>query len=254
MITLDGTSPNPGPLPNLDRGEIHIWHARLDLIPRTVKSFLLTLSSDERARSKGFRFEKDRNRYVIARGILRKLLGHYLDVAPANLNFCYGSFGKPALAPESVPYPIRFNVSQSCGLALFAFSRDQEIGIDVERIRVNFDFEHLAKTFFPPGEFAELHSLPASGRPAGFFRLWTRLEAYSKARGTGLFLLDGSGASSPPQADPTSQSARNYCDEISSWAVEHFTPETDYIAAVAARICGSNFKHGKYPDPIEVLC
>jgi 4'-phosphopantetheinyl transferase len=252
MMALDRTCPNPAPLPSLDRGEIHIWSARLDLISRTVRSFLLTLSSNERARSERFRFERDRNRYVMARGILRKVVGDYLDVAPASLNFWYGSFGKPFLAPESLPYPIHFSVSHSCGLVLFGFSRDQEIGIDVERIRVNFEFEHMAKAFFPPGEFAELHSLAASGRPAGFFRLWTRLEAYSKGRGTGLSLLDVSGASSPPHADPVRQPARNYFEEISSWAVEHFTPETDYIAAVAARIGGSNLRYWKYPDQIEI--
>lgn len=253
MMALNGTCLHPTRLLNLNRREIHIWHARLDLIPRTMQSLRLTLSPDERARSERFRFEKDRNRWVIARGILRTLLGDYLDVAPSSLHFCYGSFGKPFLAPESLPYPIHFSVSHSCGLALFGFSRDQEIGIDLERIRMNFEFEHMAKAFFPPGELSELHSLAASGRLAEFFRLWTRLEAYAKARGTGLSLLDGYGVSSPPQADPVSKPVCNHCDEISSWAVEHFTPETNYIAALAARICGSSFKYRQYPDQTEIL-
>jgi len=251
-MALNGTFSHPTRFPGLNRREIHVWLARLDLIPRTRKNFLLTLSLDERARSERFRFDKDRNRYVIARGILRTLLGDYLDVAPASLHFCYGSFGKPFLAPQSSPYPIHFSVSHSCGLALFGFSRDQEIGIDLERIRMNFKFEHMAKAFFPPFEFSELNSVAASGRLVEFFRIWTRLEAYAKARGTGLSLLDGSGASFPPQTDPVSQPVCNHCEEVSSWAVEHFTPETNYIGALAARKCGSSLKYWQYPDQTEI--
>jgi 4'-phosphopantetheinyl transferase len=253
MMAVDAKFSYPTQFPNLNRTEIHIWQARLDLIPHALQSLLLTLSSDERGRSERFRFAKDRNRYVIARGILRALLGDYLGVPPASLRFSYGSFGKPFLAPESLPYPIHFSVSHSCGLAVFGFSQDQEIGIDLERIRMDFEFEQIAKSFFPSGEFSGLHSLVASGRFVDFFRVWTCLEAYAKARGTGLCLFDGSGAPFPAQAAPVSQSVGNHCQEISNWEVEHFTPESNYIAALAVRKSGSSLKFWKYTEQTEML-
>jgi 4'-phosphopantetheinyl transferase len=252
-MAATATFRHSAPNPHLDRGEIHIWHARLNLIPPAVPNVLLTLSSDERERAESFRFEKGRNQYAISRGILRTLLGEYLDVQPASLHFCYSSFGKPFLPPDSVPYPIHFSVSHSDGLAVFAFSRDQEIGIDLERIRPTFEVERIAKAFLPPAELSKLHSLAPSERPVEFFRQWTRLESCAKTHGIGLSLLDGFEAPSPPQAHSLSQPAGNSCGETSSWAVEHFTPQTGYIAALAATVGGSSLKHWRYPGRARIF-
>ena len=250
MMELSGTYLPPARFPSLDRGEIHVWIARLDLITHPMQTLFSTLSPDERARSEKYRFEKDRNRYVTSRGILRSLLGQYLNVPAAKLNFSYGSSGKPFLAPESLSYPIHFSVSHSCGLALFGFSRNQEIGIDLERVRQDLEFERMAKAYFPPGEFSELRSLAPAGRSAEFFRLWTRFEAYAKARGIGLSLLDGFVASSPLEADRVSPPVRQ-CEDISGWTIDHFSPELNYIAALASKIRGSNLKQWHYAFSLQ---
>ncbi len=77
----------------LDRGEIHIWHARLEQLNGLAQNLALTLSPDERDRANSFRFELDRERYAMSRGILRKLLGEYLGVSPGDLDFHYGRMG-----------------------------------------------------------------------------------------------------------------------------------------------------------------
>jgi 4'-phosphopantetheinyl transferase len=123
-------------------------------------------------------------------GILRSLLGAYLDVEPENLQFSYGPFGKPFLLGGWSESPVHFNVSHACGRALYAFSRDQEIGVDLERIQTNFDFVRLANSFFPTVEITRLHSYAAAQRLPEFFRIWTRLEACGKACGLGLSILD----------------------------------------------------------------
>ena len=58
------------------------------------------LAADEKARAERFYFEKDRKHFIVARGVLRAILGRYLNRAPECLSFCYSSYGKPALAGE----------------------------------------------------------------------------------------------------------------------------------------------------------
>ncbi|MGB7730654.1 MAG: 4'-phosphopantetheinyl transferase superfamily protein [Candidatus Acidiferrum sp.] len=217
----------------LNRGEIHIWHARLELLAGMAQGLLLTLSPDEQRRAEKFRFEKDRNRYAMSRGILRDLLGRYLGISPGSVQFHYGAHGKPYLSEKSSPYPIHFSLSHSCGLVLFGFSLDQKIGIDVEHIRTDFDFESIAKKYLSASEFAKLLALAPAARSAEFFRWWTRIEAYAKARGIGISLLDDQGMSSP-------------VGEMSNWKLEEFTPEVDYVASVASTLSTSILKHWKY--------
>ena len=164
----------------LDTGTVHVWATSLDDLSETASRGLL--SADERERADRFHFERDRRRFVTARGLLRVLLGRYLDVDPADLLFGYGPRGKPFLAGAA----LRFNVSHSSGLALLAFTRERELGIDVERERSMTEWEDIARHYFSAREGAELRSLPAQEREAAFFRCWTRKEAFIKATGDGL--------------------------------------------------------------------
>ena len=85
----------------LDCDEVHVWRATLDQTPSQIQSFRHNLAADEQARAERFHFERDREHFIVARGVLRAILGGYLNRAPECLSFCYGSHGKPALAGES---------------------------------------------------------------------------------------------------------------------------------------------------------
>jgi len=107
--------------------------------------------------------------------------------------------GKPALDLEETQQCVRFNLSHSHGLAVFAFSLDREIGIGLELIRFNFATDEIAVRYFFPRELAEWRALPSDSRAEGFFLCWTRKEAYVKARGAGLhFPLDSFSVSLTP--------------------------------------------------------
>ena len=209
---------------------------------------MATLSPEEREKADRFCFERDRDRYAMSRGILRKLLGEYLCVSPGKLQFYYGKYGKPYLADQVLPYPVHFSVSHSFELVLFAFSRDQEIGIDLERIRTDFDFESIARRFLSPGEFTKLFSLMPPARAAEFFRLWTRMEAYAKALGIGISLLDGQGTSSQGGEDSAWRIVCNPGEGLPGWKIEEFTPEPGYVASVASTVPTLTLKHWKYSD------
>jgi 4'-phosphopantetheinyl transferase len=83
---------------------------------------------------------------------------------------------------------LNFNLSHSAGLALYAFARDQEVGVDVERVRFDIEHEQIAERFFSPYERSVLRSLPAEEKAETFFACWTRKEAFIKAHGEGLSL------------------------------------------------------------------
>lgn len=166
--------------------EIDVWQAWLDREADALKHFEATLSADEVARAHRFHFEKDKNHYIVGRGQLRELLGRYLGQAPSALEFSYGEHGKPALGGANAATGISFNLSHSGGLAVYAFAKERNLGIDVERIKPNFVSEDIARRYFSPREVNDLLSRPAEERTEAFFRCWTRKEAYIKARGAGL--------------------------------------------------------------------
>jgi 4'-phosphopantetheinyl transferase len=216
--------------PVLLRGEIHVWSARLDCAGLPLERLAATLSVDETARANRFFFARDRNEFIVARGILRQLLASYLHRAPTDLQFAYQPRGKPFLAPPSDGVPLEFNIAHSHGLALMAFSLGSALGVDVEFVRSDFATEEIAERYFAPQELAELLSLPPAQRPEGFFCGWTRKEAYVKALGDGLQIpLASFRVSLTP-----SQSAVLECADSGRWSLYSLSPAPDFAGALVA--------------------
>jgi 4'-phosphopantetheinyl transferase len=226
----------------LPDGELHVWCASLDAQPSQLQSFLSLLAPDEIGRAQRFRFQKDRDRFIVARGILRTILGDYLDEHPARLSFSYNAHGKPALKRadanciiDDAANDIRFNLSHSGGLALYGFTRKREIGVDVEYISPDFTDTKIAGQFFSASEIAALLALPAERRAGEFFNVWTLKEAYIKARGEGLaFPLDGFCVSLIPGSQQAGLNVYGDANETSRWSLRALSPAPGYAAAVAA--------------------
>jgi 4'-phosphopantetheinyl transferase len=178
--------PAPPEQPQLGAGEVHVWAQALDQPPERVVEFVSVLPAEERARVNRFHFERDRSRYGVARGWLRRTLGSYVGQKADGMEFEYGARGKPRLAPRSVTNPVHFNLAHSGGLALLAVTRVAEVGVDVERVRTLKDAEGIADRFFSKRESAGLKALAAEQQPEAFFNLWTRKEAWLKATGEGI--------------------------------------------------------------------
>jgi 4'-phosphopantetheinyl transferase len=218
----------------LGGNEVHVWRASLDDLTQQRDSFLHTLAADERTRAERFYFQRDRDRFINARGVLRAILGLYLNRAPKSLSFCNSSHGKPSLACESGGDAIRFNVSHSHGVALYAFTRGREIGIDLEFIRCDLEAEQIADRFFSRSEIGTLRALPLSLRKYAFFLCWTRKEAYIKARGEGLSIpLDQFDVSLTPGEPAELLTALPDSDEALRWSLEELTVGSGYAAALA---------------------
>lgn len=177
---------SPPPHLQLSASDISIWRAKLDCDASVVTQLETTLSQDEKERAARFHFDRDRSHFIVARGVLRNLLGRYLAQNPGDIRFRYGPHGKPSLIARKGDPAIQFNLSHSQGIAIYAFGYERELGVDVESIRREVAGEDIAQRFFSTHEMQELLAIPAEQRAEGFLLCWTRKEAYIKARGEGL--------------------------------------------------------------------
>jgi len=233
----------------LGRDDVHVWRATLDQAPSQIQSFLHDLAADEQARAEQFYFARDREHFIVARGVLRAILGCILNRVPGCLSFCYGAHGKPALAGESDKNTVRFSVSHSHGVALYAVTRGREVGIDLERIRFDLAVAEIAERFFSRPEVAMLRTLPSELQRQAFFRCWTRKEAYIKARGEGLSLpLDQFDVSLAPGETEAVLRIQRDPAEASRWSFQELAPASGYAAAVAVEGHGWRLACWQWPE------
>lgn len=175
----------PPAQPVLAPGEAHIWLAHLPSARHALEELNALLTPEELERGRRFRTDALRERWQLARAILRSLLAQYTGGHAREITFQLGAHGKPALAAEP---GLHFNTSHSGDGAAFAFARIGGIGVDIEQVRGEWRrHEAIAQRFFTAGESAELAAVPEPERVRAFFDLWTRKEAFVKARGDGVF-------------------------------------------------------------------
>jgi 4'-phosphopantetheinyl transferase len=215
--------------------DLRVWHAVLDVDPLLLQQLAAPLSDDEHARAARFYFERDRRRYLVARGILRSILGSLLSVEPSRINFCYGDRGKPALAREFDRH-LFFNVAHSQEHVMVAVAEGAEVGIDIETIRPVGDPLAIADRYFSPTERAALHGVTAEARLTAFFQCWTRKEAYIKALGEGLgHPLDSfevtAGVTGPERLEIRAEGTA-----LAHWSLQDLSALPEYAAAVV--VCG----------------
>ena len=201
--------------------EVQVVVARLDPGPQKARALARLLSQAERSRAARFRFERERRRFIVARATLRELLAERLDVPPESIEFVYAREGKPALAERFARSGWRFNLSHCGELAVYAFSRAREVGVDVEAVHAIAEADAIAARVFSRREHQAYRAAAASERPLAFFRGWTRKEAFVKALGGGL---------SMPLAELDVADA-----PLRGWSVESFSPEPGFIGALAVQ-------------------
>lgn len=218
----------------LQENEVQIWSATLDVAERKIKKWELYLSPDEIQRAYRFHFAKDQNHFIIARGVLRKILSYYTGKQPYEIGFEYNKYGKPFIGHDFDGVPFRFNLSHSHGLCLYAVTAGREVGIDVECIRENFSDIEIAERFFSPAEVAVLKSLPRELQKHAFFLCWTRKEAFIKGKGKGLSIpLDQFDVSLVPGQPATLIKTRYDRLESTRWGLYNIDWFAGYAAALA---------------------
>jgi 4'-phosphopantetheinyl transferase len=215
------------------RDEIHVWTADLDGGPAVRLAESGTLSPAELDRAGRYRFEDDRRRFVVARAALRYLLAGYLGIDPGSLRLVSGPRGKPQLDP-STSTCLRFNMSRSHDLAVFAVTGDREIGVDVERVRTDVDLEPLVGRVLSLAERGALDLLAPGDRQRAFYRCWTRKEAYLKGLGVGLVVEPHELDVTDDNVKPTTRGEfRSLLAPRSKWSLYDAHLGSGYVAALA---------------------
>ena len=214
----------------------HIVTSPLDIGPEAVRASAALLSAAERQRADRFAFDRDRRRFIVARAQLRRLLAARLGVRAESVELVHGPRGKPALSRRFADSDLRFNVSHSEDVAVYAFAPGREIGVDVEAIRMLPDAEDIAARFFSRCEYEAYRALDPRDRPLGFFNCWTRKEAFIKARGDGLhYPLDRFDVSLAPGEPANILRVEGTRGEDCEWTLDSFVPEAGFIGAVVVQ-------------------
>jgi 4'-phosphopantetheinyl transferase len=210
---------------------VHLWQRPLQAPEIAVAACYDVLSGEEQERALRFRIERPRSDFILTRGTLRRLVGRYLDIPPKEVRFRYTEHGKPLLDGD---VSLHFNVSHSDGLALMAFVKGREVGVDVEKVVPQTEVEKLAERFFSPRERSDLKSYSGDDLRAAFFRCWTRKEAYIKGKGEGLSLpLHQFDVSMKPDDRDALLATRPDSAEAGRWTLCDIRTSPGYAAALA---------------------
>jgi hypothetical protein len=180
--------------PNLPVNELHIWRARLD-------------SREENRHENAPRlFDSDAPSCPVDRDRTEKIKAALFRKAILERYICPEHGSGVVAGPAS---RLKVAVAQCDGLALIAISRDvRVIGLDVERVREDIPIEEMAGGFLDAHSQWDLRVTWSLQEKAWkFFQFWTSNEACEQAR-------------------PYSQSAH-------ACQVRGFSPERDFIAALA---------------------
>jgi 4'-phosphopantetheinyl transferase len=206
---------------------------RLEKNFEEIRALRTLLSDTERRRADRFAFDRDRNRFIVARARLREMLATRLSVRPESVELTCGVHGKPALARRFADSDLRFNVSHSDDVAVYAFSIGREIGIDIEVVRSIPDADDIAARFFSRRENEAYRALDPSDKPLGFFYCWTRKEAFIKAIGDGLYhALDSFDVSLAPGEPAKILRIKDVPESECGWRLNSFSPLPGLVAAV----------------------
>lgn len=222
---LDGWAAPPATIA-LSQGEIHVWRAYLDVAPQAVDALASHLSAEETARADRFRTLEDRLRFAVCHGILRELLSKYLHQLPADVVIATSSTKKPFVHKAPLGEAVCFNLSHSGGMAAFAFAQGMELGIDIEYFREKVEFADIAEHYFSAHEKMEILAARPEERPKRFFETWTVKEAYLKAVGEGLPLLD--------KLHAPSTSENSDIPDNRVWSQYSFVPSSVHAGALVA--------------------
>ncbi len=209
---------------------VDVWGADMNVDSVFLKTCFAMLAPDEVNRAGNYRFNKDRDHFIARRGILRSLIGDYLNYEPRKVQFAYGAFGKPFVIDQ----PLYFNLTHSKDQVIFAFSRETPLGIDMELIKDGIDYMQVADHFFAPGEVASLRKKEGIDLRQSFYRCWTRKEAFIKANGDGLsFPLNQFEVSLKPNEQEALIEIRDSSDNVPMWTINNLNVRKDFFGALA---------------------
>jgi 4'-phosphopantetheinyl transferase len=215
----------------LSRGGAAVWWLLLDDVPETAwRRWSALIDEREAARAARFYFEADRQQFIAAHALTRRMLAAFGSRRASDWRFVEGRNGKPEIEPPDGTPPLRFNLSHTRGLVACAVSRGRDLGVDIESMSRPGPDLSIADAYFAPSEVALLRAMPEAMQRDTFFRLWTLKESYIKATGDGLSLALDSFSFT---FDPIRLWSEAAGELRPGWHFEQFRPSPLHLLAVA---------------------
>lgn len=214
---------------------VDIWLTSTELGEERVRAYAKTLTGLELARARKFKSAAKYREYVITRGLLRSTLHNVAGLDLAERDFSYGEHGKPGLDGIEAAGAIAFNVSHSHGLALVALTVGGRLGVDLERIRPEVEWQELAQRYFSAAECRDLQAqVDTNDARRRFFTCWTRKEAFVKALAAGVsYGLKEFDVSVAPAEHRISLTLRMEDEDANAWLLKNIPVPPDHTAAAA---------------------
>lgn len=210
--------------------EVDVWFWSLDAGVSQLAALTTLLSEDERVRAKRFIRREDQQRWIMARGRMRQILGLATGLAPQFLIFGAEAHGRPVLFNRTEA--LSFNLSHSANIAALAVSRHARVGVDVEFIRPLADDE--MNWPLSDAESDALGRFEGQAKRDAFFHFWTRKEAFIKALGAGVSMpLGDFDVSVPGDGEPRLLRVANDSQSVVDWRFAETRPVTDCLCALA---------------------
>jgi 4'-phosphopantetheinyl transferase len=218
----------------INESQVDVWRASQNLPEFALKRLRLFLSKDELEVADSYEFKDEGNHFIASRGTLRKILGLYLKVNPAEIRFTYGAHGKPRLEyPES---PLEFNISHSGDIVVVAVTKETQVGVDIEYLNMVSDIDFMSDRFLTRREKEAYSELDDDDKRKEFLACWTLKEACVKATGLSIRgLLPSLDVCFNPHMislprEEGDEVTRNPCHAMT------FTPAAKYVASIVVDI------------------
>jgi 4'-phosphopantetheinyl transferase len=220
----------------LSQDEIHLWFATDEIGGEQAPGYRKLLSADERQREQRFHFERDRNRFLITRALVRTVLSRYEAVDPRDWVFTANAYGRPEIDVLRMgAADLCFNISHTVGLIVLGVTRGRALGVDVENLRARISPIDTAKHVFSTTELATLARLPAGRQLDRFFEYWTFKESYIKARGMGVSIpLDKFSIQLEQDGLVDLEIEPELHDDPGRWQFWQIRPDRGYVLALCA--------------------
>jgi 4'-phosphopantetheinyl transferase len=166
--------------------EIHIYLIDSRKINIPEKAIIQCLTEEEIFRADKFKCSIDKRLFLLSRYYLKNFIGEYLNLSPEKIKISQSKSGKPYLN-DKINSNLKFNYSHSGDYIIYAFTTDNEIGVDIEEIKDISEIDELSRTHFSDEELSIYFELEnPDEKKQLFYKIWTRKEALLKAEGSGI--------------------------------------------------------------------
>jgi 4'-phosphopantetheinyl transferase len=204
--------------------EAHIWPIQISTNLHLLQECKNVLHPEETERAKSYRLERDSSRFILSRGVLRYLLGKYLDQLPKDIRFTVGKNKKP-FVQKTAAGEVHYNIAHSGDWILIAVS-DKAIGVDIEFVDTHFPFSEVLPVSFSR---EEIQFIRTAEQPLdNFYLLWTRKEALIKATSKGI----DDDMRSIPSLNGSHFIEPLLIDSTTDWVISSFEVAKQYIGSV----------------------